>query len=284
MSEFLDIRLRDLQLLDRLAQLGSITAAARDLRVPKPTASRWLGQIEDRVGVALVKRSSRTVALTEQGKEFVVRARAILTAAHAAHRAVHAESPGGSLRVSVPVPMGRMLAGPVISRFRQRLPSVRLEIRLEDSRVDLVKEGFDLAIRGGSLTDSSLIGRRLTSASLWLYASARFHGDRLSDIPLVISPGDELLLRRAELGWLGEGQVVVDDRGAIADALVWGAGIGLLPSFVGQPRCEEGTLFRAHDTPVVSLPIHALYHPAQRDDRRLQILIEEIERQLNIML
>lgn len=140
----------------------------------------------------LVRRTSRAVAFTDRGEEFLDRARALLRAAHAAERSVHDEAPGGVLKVSVPVPMGRLLSGSVIARFGQRMPNVRLEINLDDARVDLVRQGFDLAIRGGPLADSTLIARRLTSASLWLYASARFRADRLEDIPLVAGPPTRL--------------------------------------------------------------------------------------------
>ena len=149
--------------------------------------------------------------------------------------------------------------------------------------MDLVKERFDLAIRGGPLADSTLIARRLSSASLWLYAAARYRHDRLEDIPFVAAPHDEAWLRRAKIA-VGPAQVIVDDRTAIASALEWGAGIGLLPAFLGQPLCETGALFRPAASPVVSMPIHALFHESQRDDVRLQVLMEEIERQLALIL
>jgi DNA-binding transcriptional LysR family regulator len=283
-DDFHDIRLRDLRFFDRLAALGTITAAAEELRLPKATASRWLAKLEERVDASLVKRTTHGVTLTEAGEEFAARARQLLSAAHAARLAVHSDVPAGLLRVSVPVPMGRMLAGPVIARFRRRLPSVRLEIRLENARVDLVKEGIDLAIRGGALNDSDMLTRKLSAPSMWLYMSARFRGERLAEIPLIASPGDERLLRRADVSHPGEPAVIVDDRTAVADALVWGAGVGLLPSFLGEPPREEGALCRYDDEPIVALPVHAIYHPSQRDDPRLQVLIDEIGVQLEEML
>ncbi len=283
-EDFDDIRFRDLHFFERLATLGSITAAAKDLRLPKATASRWLVQLEDRVGVPLVKRTTRTIALTPAGKEFLTRARDILAAAKSTRQAVQSDTPQGLLRVSVPVPMGRMLAGPVIARFRRRLPEVRLEIKLQNERIDLIHDGFDLAIRGGALTDSDLMTRRLSAAAMWLYASSCFRDERLENIPLITSPGDELLLRRANMLVRGQAAVIVDDRTAVADAMIWGAGAGLLPSFLGEQPRADGLLVRLHDDPIVALPVHAIFHASQRDDLRLIILIEEIENQLKVLL
>jgi DNA-binding transcriptional LysR family regulator len=77
--------------------------------------------------------------------------------------------------------------------------------------------------------------------------------------------------------------VVVDDRTAVGDALRWGAGMGLLPSFLGEPGVADESLWRVTDDPVVGLPIHALYHRSHRDDARVQILIEEIQEQLETL-
>ncbi|MDP3502366.1 MAG: LysR substrate-binding domain-containing protein [Myxococcales bacterium] len=283
-EQFDDIRLKDFVFFDRLAALGSITAVAKELRLPKATASRWLSTLEERVGRPLFKRTTRSVALTESGKAFGVRVREILTVVKAAQVGMLSEVPSGLLRVSVPVPLGRMLAGPVIAEFRRRLPGVRLEIKLQNERVDLVREGFDLAIRGGPLPDSDLLARKLSTASMWLYASARFRGEAAERIPVIASPGDEVLLRRARVEVASEPAVLVDDRTAVADALVWGAGLGLLPSFLGEPPRAQGALFRMNDEPVAALPVHAVYHPSQRDDPRLQALIEEISRQLDRVL
>ncbi|MBE2251654.1 MAG: LysR family transcriptional regulator [Myxococcus sp.] len=282
---FDEIRLRDLVFLDRLAALGSITAAARELRIPKATASRWLSTLEERVGQALFKRTTRSVALTERGAAFSVHVKELLAVAQAARLSIQSAVPSGTLRVSVPVPLGRMLAGPVIAEFRRRLPGVRLEIKLQNDRVDLVRDGLDVAIRGGPLPDSQLLARRLSSASMWLYASARFRGEPTEHIPVITAPGDDALLRRARVRLApGPPAVVVDDRSAVADALVWGAGVGLLPSFLGEPPRTQGALFRLDEEPVASLPVHAVYHPAQRGDPRVEVLIEEIGRQLDRVL
>lgn len=282
-DDFLDIRLRDLHFFERLASAGSLTAVARELRMPMATTSRWLSDLERRLGTVLVKRTTRGLQLTTEGQELVWRARAMLAQADATRVALTSNTPTGVLRVSVPVPLGRLLAGKVIARFRRRLPLVRLEVVLQNQRVDLVRDGIDVAIRGGELADSDLVARRLASASMWLYAGVSYRDQPVDQVPMVIAPGDEALLRRAGRV-AGPVAAVVDDRSAVADALVWGAGCGLLPSFLGEPARADGSLLRLDEEPVATLPVHAVFHASQRQDLRVRVLIEEVAARLEATL
>lgn len=282
-GDFEDLTLGDLHFFTRLAALGSLTATARELELPKATASRRLARIEEKLGVPVVKRTTRSLALTPRGLALVPRAKELLGVAQATRLELLSDLPTGTVRVSVPVPMGRAIAGAVIARFRARLPSVCLEIKLQNHRVDLVSEGIDLVIRGGPLEDSELLSRRLSTASMRRYCSAAYEDEPTARIPLILAPGDVALLRRAGLPY-EPAAVVVDDRGAVADALVWGAGLGLLPSFLAEGPVEAGTLVCRDAGPVAVLPVHALFHASQREDLRLQVLMEEIAAQLAPML
>ncbi len=272
---FDDLRLRDFLFFDRVATLGTITAAARELAVPKPTASRWLQSLEERVGQPLVHRTTRSATLTERGKAFHAAARQVLAAARDARSAATGDEPGGTLRVSVPVPLGRLVGGRVIAGFRRQMPKVRLEIALDNVRVDLVAGRFDLAIRGGELPESGLIARKLMVVPMWIYASACYATTPAAEIPVIGAVGDERLLRRA---WPEGGAmaVVVDDRSAVADALIWGAGAGVLPAFLGEAARAEGQLVRLSERALTSVQVHAVYLPTQRGDVRLQALIDHI--------
>ncbi|MFO0600693.1 MAG: LysR family transcriptional regulator [Myxococcaceae bacterium] len=278
---FDDLRVRDLAFFERLATLGSLGATARELHLPKATASRWLANLEAHVGQSLVKRTTRSVALTPAGLAFVDRVRDVLRSVQAARQGLDQGASGGLLRISVPVPMGRMLVGPVVARFREQFPGVRLEVKLETAAVDLVRDRFDLLLRGGPLSDSGLKARKLSAAKVWVYASARFRKQAPHTIPLLLAPGDEALLRRTKAMAGVQPAVRIDDRSAIADALTWGAGVGLLPTFLGEPGRERGELVRFFDEPVAVLPIHGLYHPSQRNDVRLQALMDAFAAQLD---
>ncbi len=105
---------------------------------------------------------------------------------------------------------------------------------LQNQRVDLVRDKFDLAIRGGPLPDSDLLARHLGSPPMSLYASAAHRDTALDQLPIIAAPGDEAMLR-ARRPELAAPMAVVDDRSAVAEALVAGAGAGILPSFLGEP-------------------------------------------------
>ncbi len=275
---FEQIRVRDLVFFERLAALGSITATARELGVPKPTASRWLAVLEERVGQSLVRRTTRHVALTERGEAFLGRVRDVLAAVRQAQAAAASTEPTGTVRVSVPVPLGRLVGGAVLAEFHRALPRVRLEVALQNGRVDLVRDGFDLAIRGGPLPDSELLARRLAAVSMWLYASPE-HRRAPAELSIVGAPGDEALLRKRRPE-LQRPVLVVDDRSAVADAVIRGAGAGVLPAFLGEPARRRGELIRLDDEALTTMPVHAVYSATQRDDPRLRVLIGAIEAEI----
>lgn len=280
---FDDLRLRDFLFFDRVATLGTLTAAARELAIPKATASRWLQTLEERAGQPLIRRTTRSATLTERGRAFHAAAQRVLSAARDARSAATGDEPGGTLRVSVPVPFGRLVGGSVIAAFRREMPRVRLEIDLDNSRVDLVAGRYDLAIRGGALPDSSLLTRRLARVPMWLYASARHAKTPPEALPVIGAVGDERLLRRA---WPEGGPLAVrvDDRAAVAEALICGAGAGALPAFLGEPARAEGALVRLSEVPLTTMEVHAVYLPSQRHDVRLRALIDHIARSLGELL
>lgn len=268
---------------DRLVALGSITAVAREMEVPKATASRWLAALEARVGETLVRRTTRHVGLTERGRSFHARIGEVITAVRQAQSAVQSTEPTGTVRVSVPVPLGRLVGGSVIASFRRQLPRVRLEIALENRRIDLVRDAFDVAIRGGPLPDSNMIGRRLAKVPLWLYASVEYADADPTELPIIGAPGDENLLTKRRRD-LARPSVVVDDRSAVADALVCGAGAGALPAFLGEPARRNGDIVRCDETPLAVMDVHAVYLPTLRRDVRIGVLIDAVEAELGRIL
>ena len=222
LDPFDDLRIRELVLFDRLVSLGTITAAAAELGLPKATASRWLGQLEERIGQPLLLRGARQLVLTERGKAVHALLPGLLSAVRALRAVALEDQPAGTLRVSVPVPFGRLVGGEVIARFQRQLPRVRLEVVLQNERVDLLRERFDLAIRGGPMPDSELVARHLATLGLWLYRSAAYRGAPLSEVPFIAAPGDEARFRTSHPELL-PAAVLVDDRSAVCDALVAGA-------------------------------------------------------------
>ncbi len=157
-------RLLEMETFVRVVDAGSISGAAERMDTAKSAISRRLGDLERRLGVRLLNRTTRRLSLTAAGSEFYERCQAILADVSSAEESVTtAESElSGTLRVAAPVTFGLAHLGPAINDFMLRHPRVTFDLDFNDRQIDLVEEAFDLAIRIAKLPDSSLVARRLT--------------------------------------------------------------------------------------------------------------------------
>jgi DNA-binding transcriptional LysR family regulator len=174
----------------KVVEGGSLTAAARALEMPKSTVSRRLAELEARLGARLLQRTTRALRLTEAGRAYYAHAQRVVEALEAAEAAVHelSAAPKGRLRVTVPLDFAPL--GPVLARFMARYPDIELEVVCADRVVDLVDEGFDVAIRVGALGDSRLVARSLGALRSIVVASPRYLdavGGRV-DVPRATAP------------------------------------------------------------------------------------------------
>lgn len=174
-------KLKAMKTFTLIADEGSLTGAARALGTSLPAVVRSLAALEAQLGVRLFNRTTRRVALTEDGKRYLERCRHALAAIDEAERAVSgdAAAPSGQLTVTAPVLFGQLHVAPVISRFLRRHPRVHVHALLLDRVVDLLDEGIDVGIRIGQLKDSSLVARPLGSVRRVVVASPallRRHG------------------------------------------------------------------------------------------------------------
>jgi LysR family transcriptional activator of dmlA len=159
-----------------LARHGSLSAAARALDLTPPAATKRLAQLEARLGVRLVNRTTRTSSLTPEGETYLHYATRILADLHEMEEAVSSTRavPRGLLRVNASLGFGRTTIAPLVSTFAQRYPQVEVQLDVTDRPVDLVADGIDLAIRFGELPDQRLIARRIMSNRRLLCASPRY--------------------------------------------------------------------------------------------------------------
>jgi DNA-binding transcriptional LysR family regulator len=157
----------------RVVEAHSFTAAARQLGMSKSAVSKAVAGLEDRLGARLLNRTTRRLSLTEIGQAFYERSARVVAEAEEAELAVTRlqATPRGRLRVSAPVSFGIRHLGPALPDFMARCPEVRLDIDFADRFVDLVDEGYDLAVRIGHLPDSSLVARRLAESRLVVCAA-----------------------------------------------------------------------------------------------------------------
>ena len=160
--------LEDMQLFATTVEAGSFTAAAERLGLSKQFVSRRLAALEARLGVRLLNRTTRRLDITELGREYHARACAILDAVAETEDMIGSGSrqPRGTLRLAAPMSFGTLHLSPLLPRFLARYPDLRLEIDLNDRTVDLIGEGYDMAIRIGALPDSALVARRLAGMRL----------------------------------------------------------------------------------------------------------------------
>lgn len=151
-----------------VADAASFTAAAARLQISRAMASKHVMDLEAHLGLRLLNRTTRTVSLTEAGASYAARCRDIIEAIEAAEREVSSQAaePVGRLRVSAPVFFGSTCVAPLIQDYARRFPGVGVDLALEDRFVDLIEEGYDLAIRVGRLEDSSLVARRVATTRL----------------------------------------------------------------------------------------------------------------------
>ena len=156
-------RLATLEIFVKVVELGSFTDAAQALGISKSHCSKQVRRLEDRLQARLVNRTTRQVSATGEGRAFYERCVRLMEELEEAERAVGQmrDRPTGTLRVSLPLSFGVRYIGPAMTRFMRRYPELGVEMHLNDRKVDIIEEGFDMAIRVGTLADSSMIARKL---------------------------------------------------------------------------------------------------------------------------
>ena len=239
-----------------IVEAGSISAAARRASEPRETLSRQLARLEARLGVRLVHRDARRLVLTAAGQELYARARPLVLGAREAEAAVQRvdDVPRGLLRVSVP-PGPSGLWADVVLAFVRAHPFVELEVSTASRHVDLVGEGFDVAVRAGAVRDPTLVARRLASTELLVVAAPaylarrpapRAADDLLDHDALLATDADDVPVRRWPLRGGGDaavrGRVASNDLEIIHAAAVAGDGLALLPFLVVRDDLASGRL------------------------------------------
>lgn len=252
-------RLTEMEAFVRVVDLGGFTDAARKMGVSKSAVSKHVSALESRLGARLLNRTTRRVNPTEIGLAYYDRASRVLAEACEADAMAAAMQgmPQGELRVSAPLSFGIGHLAPAVSGFLRAYPDVSVRLSLDDRFVELVAEGFDLAIRIGALPDSSLIARKVAETAMVLVASPAYlrvegtpdsvdalAGHRLLHYSNLASghiwklrgaSGDERLVRAT-------GSLTVNNGDALLRAAIDGIGIALLPAFICAPALRDGSV------------------------------------------
>ncbi len=173
-------KFREMQTFVTVVDSGSFVQAAIKLNSSKPAISRLIADLEGRLNARLLNRTTRRLSLTDEGHRFYDQAREILSAIDQAEEelSARASKPSGVLRISAPLTFGILELAPMLGRFSRENPDVQLDIELSDRVVDVVNEGFDLAIRISRLASSNLISRQLATTQMKLCASPKYLAQR----------------------------------------------------------------------------------------------------------
>jgi DNA-binding transcriptional LysR family regulator len=270
-------RMANMEAFVRVAETKSFSEAARRLRSSKSLVSRQVAALEAELGVRLFHRTTRSLSLTEEGRGYHAQVARILNEIEEANLSVSKSqaAPRGRLRVSAPMSFGILHIGPAIRDFLARYPEVELDLSLNDRYVDVVDEGFDLAIRVGRLSDSSLIARKLGQYRMMLCASPAYlkqqgtphDPDDLKTHRCLCYSTNSLVpewqfVSKEGKPWAVQinGPLHANNGDVLRAAALQGLGIVYLPSFIVGPDVQASTLaslipeFVPTDT-----AIHAVY-------------------------
>lgn len=271
--------LEDMRILVETLDRGSFSAAAARLALSKQFVSRRVAALEDRLGVQLLTRTTRKLSPTELGRDYAERARRILADVEEAELAMSSNlvEPRGTLRVTAPLSFGLSHLSPLVGQFLSLMPKVELDIDFNDRPVDLVAEGFDMAVRIGVLSDSTLIARKLADVRFTIVASPEYLAQRgRPEQPEQLRDHDCLLYRHSRgTTWMllvdgreesvpVTGRLRANNGEALRDAAIAGLGLTQLPNFLTGEAIADGRLISLmHDFLPGSGAIYAV-HPAHR--------------------
>ena len=287
--------LDQLETLLTVLDLGTVTAAAARLNLSKSVVSKRISDLELQLGAALFRRNAGRITPTEAAQRLAERVRPALADLQAATEAVGwggDRQLRGTLSLAVPVSFGTLHLSPILARFALAHPGLALQIDYDDRFVDLARSGHDLAIRIGPLADSALMVRKLCEdhsipcaapALLDRLGRPRTPQD-LTGLPVI----GYTHMANAELWRFGRSRpavveaISVDNGEAMRDFAVAGLGLAMLPGFIAEPAIADGRLERIlPGLPARSLPIHAVWPPAQPIPAKLRALIDHMAAELS---
>lgn len=283
-----------MRLFLRLVERGSFSAAAKDLRIKQSTASKWIAELEAQLGVSLIERTTRRLHVTEAGRRFAARAAEVLSSFDSITGELREASPEptGRIRLSLPVVFGRRFVVPIVVEFLNKFPKVEAELALNDRYVNLVEEGFDVAVRIGTPVDTSARARKLADTRRRVVASPGYvttHGQ--PETPRDLSAHQCILFRNAtadatwrfshrrhaEAAVSVKGRTAADNSDAILQLARSGLGIALLADWLVEEDLRVGTLVSLldeYDPPPA--PIFALTPPGRYTTAPVRMLIEHL--------
>ncbi len=287
-----------LQAFARVVEAGSFTKAAQTLHMSKTTVTQLVQQLEARLRVKLLHRTTRQVRVTPDGAAYYERVVRVLAELDDADTALSGATaaPRGRLRIDVPSPFARMVLMPALPAFHARHPEIQLDMGVSDRIVDVIGDNVDAVLRGGEVTVPSLIAKRVGDLQLGVFASPAYleaagtpaHPREIEDsrhrivgflraskgtiMPIEMRRGDEVLEVR------GRYVVAADDGNAYLAAGLAGMGVLWLPRYMADPHAARGELVPLlTDWEMAPMPMYLAYPPNRHVSAKLRVFMDWIE-------
>ena len=284
-----------MQAFVRVVETGSFTKAAQTLHMSKTTVTQLVQQLEARLRVKLLNRTTRQVHITADGAAYYERAVRLLVDLDDAETSLSSAAafPKGRLRVDIPSPLACMLLVPAFPEFHARYPELQIEMGVSDRMVDLIGDNVDCVVRGGEVSEQSLIARHVGDMYLGVYAAPRYlqrvtnpthPSDLESDphrivgflssrtaklLPCTLRQGDRCIEIK------GKYSLAVDDGNAYLAAGLAGVGVLWLPHYMAKHHLARGELVHLFEEWALDpMPIYLAFHPNRHVSAKLRVFIK----------
>ncbi|MCG6201997.1 LysR family transcriptional regulator [Psychromonas antarctica] len=284
-------QLKSMVVFAHVVEQGNLSAAAKHIGLSRAVVSYHIKKLESHLRIKLLNRSTRSIALTEAGRQYYQRCHIIAEQASAANQQIEnlKSEPVGLLKITSPVNVGLQTIVPALNEFRTLYPKIELDLMLSDEVVNIMKEGIDIAIRGAPLPDSGLQARKLSTLPTCLCGSPDYfkkHGypntpAQLGNHNWVIykltSGVLELKKGNRSFSVTIKGSISTNNAAARTAFIEAGHGIGRIPIYDAWPKIQAGTLEQVLvDYKLNDIDVYAVFPPGAAESKKLRLLIDHL--------
>jgi DNA-binding transcriptional LysR family regulator len=296
-------QLKSMVVFAQVVEQGNLSLAAKHIGLSRAVVSYHLKKLESQLGVQLLNRSTRSIMLTQEGKNYYQRCRVITEQANAANEYIETlkNEPVGLLKVTCPVNVGLHTIVPALNEFLALYPKIELDINLTDDVVNILKEGVDLAIRGAPLVDTGLQAKKLATLATCLCGSPEYF--RLNGRPTTVQElaqhqwviyqlaARNLVVSKAnkQFNIPLQGNISTNNSAARTAFVEGGHGLGRIPSYDASAKIKAGTLeVVMADYKLNDIEVYGVFLPGSANTKRMRLLIDFLssyfQRQQNIQI
>jgi DNA-binding transcriptional LysR family regulator len=286
-------QLKSMVVFAQVVEQGNLTAAAKHIGLSRAVVSYHLKKLETQLGVKLLNRSTRSIALTEAGAEYYQSCRIIADQANTANQQIEnlKNEPEGLLKITCPVNVGLQMVVPALNDFRRLYPKIDLDVMLTDEVVNIIQEGIDLAIRGAPLPNSGLQASKLSTLPTCLCGSPSYFKKRGRPIDPADLEQHEWVVYKMTSGVIEinkgsrsysiavKGGISTNNAAARTAFLEGGHGLGRIPIYDAWPKIQAGTLESVlDDYHLKDIDIYGVFPPGSAASKKLRLLIDYLKK------